>query len=692
MSRTSSPIRASGNEVTTGRSARLLAGFSIRTILFAGLGSLSLLVALALGRQAIDAWQLRTSAIVVKSFDTGANQFIRGLYEVLLERVETNNALQAPEPAAAATVSKIAGFRERTKANFEPALAILERQAFPNKDSLLRDLNAALKKADESRSEADRALKAPLAERSETLRKNFYPTLTASVEAALKMWFAALYSAASNDPQLTRLAAIKEIGWRMRDYAGQERATIAAALVAGAPIAAERLSFIGEQRARIALLWSQLQNLTADTNTHPALAAAMKAAQDKYFNGFVPLADEMRKLSAAKSAYPMTATQWVETTTPQIGALLDVLHAASKASEQLTEASLTAAEAALFLTCGFALVGLCVVLFCLWMISAKVTRPINALVPELKKLADGDFSIVLPGLGRRDEIGQIAGAAEIIVQRFGTTISKIKTATGEISTVATEISSSTTALSQRTEEQAASLEQTSASMEQLSVTVRRNAENATQASQLTNNTRLAADRSGQVMAETVRAMAKIENSSHKIAEIIVVIDEIARQTNLLALNAAVEAARAGEAGRGFAVVATEVRNLAQRSGQAAKDINALIADSARQVKDGVALANRAGAALDEIVESIRQVHDVVDDIAQASREQSTGIEQIGKALEQMDIATQQNSAMVEESAATAKTLQEQATAIASDRRVASFKLRESEDPGAPQAPRTRAAA
>jgi ABC-type transporter Mla subunit MlaD len=175
-----------------------------------------------------------------------------------------------------------------------------------------------------------------------------------------------------------------------------------------------------------------------------------------------------------------------------------------------------------------------------------------------------------------------------------------------------------------------------------------------------------------VVAKAVDAMAKIEESSRKISDIIGVIDEIARQTNLLALNAAVEAARAGEAGRGFAVVASEVRSLAQRSSQAAKDIKDLITNSNSQVKDGVALVNQAGTALNEIVDSIRKVADIVSDIAAASAEQSTGLEQISKALAQMDEVTQQNSALVEENAATAKTLENQAQSM--DQQVAFFQV------------------
>jgi methyl-accepting chemotaxis protein len=270
-----------------------------------------------------------------------------------------------------------------------------------------------------------------------------------------------------------------------------------------------------------------------------------------------------------------------------------------------------------------------------------------------------DLTRRIPLAGKSGEVANLCGGVNGLLDTMMRVISEIKGVAREVSSASAEISTSTTDLSQRTEEQAASLEQTSASMEEIAVTVKKNAENAQQANQMASNTRAVADRGGQVVAKAVEAMAHIEGSSRKISDIIGVIDEIARQTNLLALNAAVEAARAGDAGRGFAVVASEVRSLAQRSSQAAKDIKDLITNSNGQVKEGVDLVNKAGAALTEIVESISEVAGVVSGIATASLEQTTGIEQVNKALGQMDEVTQQNSALVEENAATAKTLEDQ---------------------------------
>jgi methyl-accepting chemotaxis protein len=303
----------------------------------------------------------------------------------------------------------------------------------------------------------------------------------------------------------------------------------------------------------------------------------------------------------------------------------------------------------------------------------QAVQQVQAVVESAK---DNDLTDRVPLDGKTGEIGALCAGVNGLLDTMTSVVVKIRASAREITSASAEIAASTTDLSQRTEEQAASLEETSASMEEMSATVKKNADNAQQANQSAGATRDVADRGGQVVAKAVEAMARIEESSRKISDIIGVIDEIARQTNLLALNAAVEAARAGEAGRGFAVVASEVRSLAQRSSQAAKDIKDLITNSNSQVKDGVDLVNKAGTALNEIVESIEKVAVVISDIAAASAEQATGIEQVNKALTQMDEVTQQNSALVEENAATAKTLEQQAKAMSDE--VGVFRVDEAE--------------
>ena len=336
--------------------------------------------------------------------------------------------------------------------------------------------------------------------------------------------------------------------------------------------------------------------------------------------------------------------------------------------------------------------------------SVKASQVMQQAVQQVQAAVEAaknnDLTERVPLEGKTGEIDSLCAGVNGLLDTMATVVTKISNSAREVSSASAEISASTTDLSQRTEEQAASLEETSASMEQMSATVKKNAENAQQANQSAGGTRDVADRGGQVVAKAVEAMARIEESSRKISDIIGVIDEIARQTNLLALNAAVEAARAGEAGRGFAVVASEVRSLAQRSSQAAKDIKDLITNSNSQVKDGVDLVNKAGTALNEIVELIKKVADIISDIAAASAEQAAGIEQVNKALTQMDEVTQQNSALVEENAATAKTLEQQAKAMDDEvsvfrvddvRRSARARLRRSAGAPAPQARKPRPA-
>jgi methyl-accepting chemotaxis protein len=290
------------------------------------------------------------------------------------------------------------------------------------------------------------------------------------------------------------------------------------------------------------------------------------------------------------------------------------------------------------------------------------TGVVQALAHGLAKLSEGDLTVRLRE-GFTESSLQIRDDFNAAVENLRETVGSIVAATLGITNASGEISGSTADLSQRTEQQTASLQETSAAMEEISATAKKNAENAQHASRSAGGVCELADRSGQVVASTVEAMARIKESSGKISDIIGLIDEIARQTNLLALNAAVEAARAGDAGRGFAVVASEVRSLAQRSSQAAKDIADLITASNSQVKEGVDLVHKAGTTLTEIVQSIKEVAGIVSEIASASSEQSSGIAQINKALTEMDQITQQNSALVGQSAGTARTLESQAAAM-----------------------------
>ncbi|MFG6460144.1 methyl-accepting chemotaxis protein [Roseateles sp. DXS20W] len=297
-----------------------------------------------------------------------------------------------------------------------------------------------------------------------------------------------------------------------------------------------------------------------------------------------------------------------------------------------------------------------------WLITRSVVRPLRAAIHEAKEVGQGDLSRDIRSDGA-DETAQLTQTLASMQQSLRHLVGSVRNNADEVSTASAEIAMGSNDLSARTEQQASAIQQTAASMEQLSATVRLNADNAGQADQLAADATEVARQGGEVVGEAVQRMRGIEESSRRIADIIGTIDGIAFQTNILALNAAVEAARAGEQGRGFAVVAGEVRTLAQRSAEAAKEIKTLIGDSVERVEQGSALVNRAGETMQQVVTSIGRVAQIVREISSASREQSTGVSQVGEAISLMDQATQQNAALVEESAAAAESLRHQADAL-----------------------------
>jgi len=298
-----------------------------------------------------------------------------------------------------------------------------------------------------------------------------------------------------------------------------------------------------------------------------------------------------------------------------------------------------------------------------WLITRSVVRPIREAMHVAQTVASGDLTSVIT-VRSSDETGLLLEALKNMNDNLVRIVARVRTGTETIVTASGQIAAGNLDLSSRTEQQASSLEETASSMEELTAAVRQNADNARSANELARSASDVASHGGEIVAQVVETMESINASSAKIVDIISVIDSIAFQTNILALNAAVEAARAGEQGRGFAVVATEVRNLAQRSAAAAKDIKTLITDSVDRITSGSALVNKAGATMNDVVSGVTRVTEIMNDISMASEEQRAGIEQVNQAVAQMDQVTQQNAALVEEAAGAAVSLREQADELA----------------------------
>jgi methyl-accepting chemotaxis protein len=427
----------------------------------------------------------------------------------------------------------------------------------------------------------------------------------------------------------------------------------------------------------------------ARNDASKAAVAKVQAARTTYAASFIKVA-ELIEEDRRDDAATMMKTE----TFPALDALLATIHELVQQQKKEVEASGVEAhndvEKSRYLMIGLGLVAtIAGIGFALW-ITGSIARPLNEAVGVARRVADGDLTTRID-VKTKDETGQLLQALKDMISSLAGTVGQVRAGTQMIATASGEIASGNADLSARTEAQASSLEETASSMEELTSTVKQNAENAKQANQLVVSASDVAVRGGQVVGQVVETMNSIKESSRKVVDIIGVIDGIAFQTNILALNAAVEAARAGEQGRGFAVVATEVRNLAQRSAAAAKEIKALISDSVEKVDAGAQLVDNAGKTMDEIVTSVKHVADIMSEITAASQEQSAGIEQVNQAITQMDEMTQQNAALVEQAAAAAQSMQHQASTLS--HAVSVFKVDQQAEQLAMAAPsRTSAAA
>jgi methyl-accepting chemotaxis protein len=443
-----------------------------------------------------------------------------------------------------------------------------------------------------------------------------------------------------------------------------------ASKVAGGGLApAAGRTALAAARANIAKQWKAYAGSYLDADEKP-LADAAAAAMVK--------ADEVAgQLDAALAAGDVDAVKTLAATTlyPAIDPVGDAIEKLARLQLSASAAEYADAQRLFKVVLAWSLglgaaVLLAVGLVALGLVRS-IGRGIDAAVAVAKTVAAGDLGTRIV-VDRHDEIGTLLGALKEMNDNLVGIVGQVRNASESIATGSSEIANGNADLSQRTEEQAANLEETAASMEQLTATVKQNADTARRASELAEDASGVAAQGGEVVGRVVETMTGITESSRRIADIIGTIDGIAFQTNILALNAAVEAARAGEQGRGFAVVAGEVRTLAQRSATAAREIKALIGDSVSKVEDGTRLVGDAGRTMDDIVAQVKRVSTLINEISLASVEQTAGIGQVGDAVAQLDQVTQQNAALVEQSAAAAESLRLQAAGLA--RTVAAFKL------------------
>jgi methyl-accepting chemotaxis protein len=415
--------------------------------------------------------------------------------------------------------------------------------------------------------------------------------------------------------------------------------------------------------------WEAAKSLTADNPQQQERFANLQAEENKWRTTMVDPAIALRRDVVAGKNQMDAVITLEEAGGGQAGMnTMRAILAQIKTTESALQDQRSKAAVALQAQTTYMLVGGGIVavllagMLAVWL-AHNITRPLGVAVDLAKRVAEGDLTATVE-VKSKDETGQLMGALKDMNESLVRVVSEVRAGTETIASASAQIAGGNMDLSSRTEQQASSLEETASSMEELTSTVKQNADNARQANTLAVSASEVAGKGGAAVAQVVGTMGSINESAKKIVDIIGVIDGIAFQTNILALNAAVEAARAGEQGRGFAVVASEVRNLAQRSAAAAKEIKTLIGDSVEKVETGTRLVDQAGTTMEEIVISVKRVTDIISEISAASDEQRAGIEQVNQAISQMDQATQQNASLVEEAAAAAEAMQDQSKNLA----------------------------
>jgi methyl-accepting chemotaxis protein len=560
-------------------------------------------------------------------------------------------------------------------AKVSTAYADLSGLEFPNKAALLGDLKVAIEKANNYRAKADTAVKQAKAGRDADTVKNLFVSLSELSAVSQKVWGAVLSNTSEYDPELGRLSNLRMLAWNLREIAGIERSHIAAAIPSKTAIPADKLAAISENRAQIALMWRFVQ-AGLKPNEHPTIIKGVQLAKESYFAGFQPLADQMRKASAEGSAYPMAQQPWVDTTTPQLFTLLEVMYGAGAASEAHTAAAQAAALKSLTMSLVLLGLGIIALAMAVLIVTRSVIRPLKKLTVAMGELAGGNFGVVLPGLGRRDEVGDMAQAVEtfkvnagqkardeaeaqirqgqVAAQQrkadmirladdfagaVGEIVETVSSASTELEASARALTSTavrsqelTTMVATASEEASTNVQSVASATEEMALSIneisRRVQETARIANEAVDQARSTNDRVG----ELSRAAARI-------GDVVELINTIAGQTNLLALNATIEAARAGTAGRGFAVVASEVKALAEQTAKATGEIGQQITGIQSATQESV-------NAIKEISGTIEKLSEISAAIASAVEEQGAATQEISRSVQQAAQGTQQVSSNI----------------------------------------------
>ncbi len=619
-----------------------------------------------LGNSAYRSWEAYVDTQTLAKQNVGANGLIAGVYEILMERLATNNALLAEQRSEADVLQEIAKRRTAAAAKIQESYHTLTALAFPNKDVLLGELQGAIDKANAYRARVDSELKQAKTGRNPEIAKGAFDALSGLSATSRTVWNAILSSISKSDAEIARLANLRLYGWNLRDIAGFERSQISQAIAGSTRVSADKLTEIAIVRAEVALLWRFLQaNLTADD--HPAIKKGVELARGGYFAKFQPLADQMLKLSEAGAAYPMSVSQWVNTTTPLLFTLLEVMYGAGEASEAHMAAQVNEARRSLMLSLSLLILAALSLVAAVLIVVRSVVAPLQGMTSAMQEIAEGHFDLTLPGLARKDEVGDMARAVENfkaqavekarrdaertkseeqraaaqrkndmhrIADEFeravGNIVQAVSSASNELEATASTLTRTAENTQTLAGTVAATSEQSSGNVQSVAAAAEELVSSVNEiARQVQESARIATEAVKQAEKTDAR-IAQLSQAAGRIGDVVKLITSVAEQTNLLALNATIEAARAGEAGRGFAVVAQEVKALAGQTAKATEEIGAQVAGMQAATSESVTAISEIGAIIGRISEIATAIASAVEQQGATTQEIAGNVQKAAK--------------------------------------------------------------
>ncbi|ANW02496.1 methyl-accepting chemotaxis protein [Bradyrhizobium icense] len=645
---------------------------TVKTTLAVIVGVLAVLVLISCAIAGADAWRSYIAAVRVAEVNANADQLLKGLESIQLERGQTNTALQAPATANAETREVIQKRRSQGDSVLAPALQKIAATATPEGKKLIAEVERAYERVKQLRRSADSALQSAKEQRDAELLKAWYPTVSDFLTRIQSLWTITSREISREDANVGELTMVKQSAFLMREYAGRERAAHAGNISAGRALSADQQRDIANWRGHVQSNWQAIRDLTGGAAS--PLVSAVAVAEQNFLGNFKAQTDTVYKAGIAGAGYPMTVQQWYEVSNPALESIVRIKDAAVEVTNVHAAAKAATARTQLILVALVTLLGTAVGIVSIWVLSRRVIRPLTAMTAAMQRLAGGDLSIDVPALARADEVGEMARSVAVfrdnavsanalaaeqrpeqqkkeqrqqvmetltlgfdqsatsVLDAVAASIVEMRATAERMAAVATENTNKASAVASGAQETSSNVQTVATATEELSASV-------TEISRQVSQSAMIAAKAVQEAQGTNAEIQGLAAMAQRIGDIVKLINNIASQTNLLALNATIEAARAGESGRGFAVVAAEVKSLAEQTSKATEEI-------ASQISAIQGATQKSVVSIEAIGKTIGEISEIATTIASAIEEQGAATQEIARNVQQAAAGTQEVSANV----------------------------------------------